>query len=822
MKLTHDITLELATGRSRKETNWKNKEMLWSALVEKLSVTHRTAETLAEYNAAKKTRQDEIKDIGGFVGGYLSSGRRKSGNVVHRQLITLDLDFAKPGFWDSFTLLFDCAACMYSTHKHSPEAPRLRLIIPLDRPVYADEYVAISRRVAGQLGIDLFDHTTFEPVRLMYWPSTAKDAEFLFEYQDGPFLNADSILNTYHNWADSSGWPVAAQESAVVNRAIKKQGDPLEKPGIVGAWCRTYSIHEVIEAYLADVYEATADPNRYTYKEGSTAGGLVVYEDKYAYSHHGTDPISGKLCNAFDLVRLHKYGLKDEDTGTEKASTDAMYKLASDDTEVSKLMLRERLDTVQADFAEVELEEGEQANDDWAGDLEKDKNGFKSTINNAVLILKNDPGLKKRIGFNGFSQLETVLKDLPWRKRREGGHEFNDADESSLRHYLETSYGISGKEKINDALSVVIHQNVFHPVKDYFKSLQPWDGTPRVDTLFIDYMGAEDSEYVRAVTRKILVAAVARIYDPGVKFDNMPVLVGAQGIGKSTILDRLGMEWFTDSFNFHMLKGDSKRGEEQIQGAWLVEVGELAGIGKADLEIAKSFLARREDKYRAAYGKRTKKYPRQCVFIGTTNNEDFLRDPTGNRRFWPIVTSPTEAQKDVFKDLHPGEVGQVWAEALALYKKGEPLFLSKELNDIAIEVQEAHTEVDERAGMILNYLDTLLPENWSSLGIWERRNWINSAGEDDLLGEGTVQRTVTCAAEIWIELFGGTIKDVTRNNTKFIVDVLRKAAGWAPTKSNRKFDSCGLQRAFERINRGPFKINTKRQSDPENDKHDKQ
>ena len=289
IQLQHDGRIDIATGRNRKEANWKNREALWSELVNKLSVTHRTAETYNEYISSKKPRQDEIKDIGGFVGGLLVGGRRKQGSVGHRQLITLDVDFATQGMWDVFTLLYPNAAAMYSTHKHKPENPRLRLILPLDRPVMADEYVAISRRIAGSLGIDNFDHTTFEPARLMYWPSTAKDAEYLFEYQDGPWLSADEVLATYHDWRDSSEWPVSERYNTIINAAIKKQGDPLEKPGIIGAWCRTYSIEEVIEKYLADVYLPCDVPGRYTYKEGSTSAGLVIYEDRYTYSHHGTD-----------------------------------------------------------------------------------------------------------------------------------------------------------------------------------------------------------------------------------------------------------------------------------------------------------------------------------------------------------------------------------------------------------------------------------------------------------------------------------------------------------------------------------------------------
>ncbi|WP_217902234.1 hypothetical protein [Siphonobacter sp. BAB-5385] len=310
--------IDIAIGKHRNDEVWKNKSVEWSEFVERCSKTHRTAEKLAVYLAAPKTRQDEIKDVGAFVGGYLANGRRKKDTVTHRQLITLDADFASTDLWSDFCLAYRCAAVVYSTHKHTPAKPRLRLIIPLDRPVSQDEFEAISRRVAGSLGIDQFDHTTYQVNRLMYWPSTSADGEFVFHEQQGEFLEADSILSQYHNWQDTSEWPVSDSETAAIKTGIKRQGDPTEKEGVIGAFCRIYGIHEAIETFLSDVYEPCGIDNRYTYTGGTTAAGVIVYEDKWAYSHHGTDPTSGKLCNAFDLVRIHKFGYQDE---SKKADT---------------------------------------------------------------------------------------------------------------------------------------------------------------------------------------------------------------------------------------------------------------------------------------------------------------------------------------------------------------------------------------------------------------------------------------------------------------------------------------------------------------------
>lgn len=796
IQIRHNGTFDIAIGKHRRETNWKNREWSWQQLLEKLSQTHRTAETYTEYLAGKKARQDEIKDIGGFVGGYLTSGRRLAGSVVHRQLVTLDLDFAEATFWDDFTLLYGNAAAIYTTHKHSPSAPRYRLILPLDRPVMADEYMAIARRIAGNLGIDYFDTTTFQPSRLMYWPSTAKDGDFFFDYQDGEWLSADEVLNSYHDWRDASEWPVSVQEGEVIHKAIKKQGDPLEKPGVVGAFCRTYNIHEAIEAFLADAYEACDVENRYTFKEGSTAAGLVVYDDKYAYSHHGTDPVSGKLCNAFDLVRLHRFGLKDEDAREDTAvnklpSFLAMQDLALEDPKVKKQRSAELFNSAQSDFNEDPETEEEEDNGEWHTQLSIDKKGnFLSTIDNIVTIIKNDPKLKDRLFLNEFEGRLTVKKDLPWRKVTPQTRDFTDDDADCLAHYLETKK--MPFTYVQKALARIRNDFRFHPIRDYLDRLR-WDGEERLDQLFIDYLGAEDSAYTRAVARKTLVAAVARVYEPGIKFDTVLTFVGKEGIGKSTLIARLARQWFSDCL------GDihTKEGMESLRGVWIMEIAELATFRKADQEAIKRFITSTEDVYRPAYGRQLVRYPRQCIFFATTNKHDFLNGGQGNRRFWPVDTHIQQPTKEAYTDLSDEEVDQLWAEAVTYYRQGESLVLSEELRQTAQDIRETHSELDERQGTIENYLEMLLPEDWEERNIYKRREFIS--GVDELSGEGTVERTHVCVAEIWCEVLGGLQKDMTSQNTKYIHDIMKKRKEWEPLKTSRRFSIYGTQRGYSRV-----------------------
>jgi predicted P-loop ATPase len=364
-----------------------------------------------------------------------------------------------------------------------------------------------------------------------------------------------------------------------------------------------------------------------------------------------------------------------------------------------------------------------------------------------------------------------------------------DRDADNMEHYIEHSYGIS-TGKIDKALSVIYERHKFHPVRDYLDTLQ-WDGTERVDLLFIDYMGAEDSAYVRAVTRKTLVAAVARVMQPGVKFDNMTVFVGQQGIGKSSLIALLGRKWYSDSFT--TMQG--KEAYEQLQGVWIVEVAELSGMKKQEVETVKHYISKREDRYRVAYGKRVENFPRQCVFFGSTNKTDFLRDPTGNRRFWPIRTGVPE--RNVWKDLTKQEVDQIWAEAVLLYEQGETLYLPKELESEAQSVQEQHSERDDRAGIIERYLEKLLPTDWEERDMYKRREYYQS--DDELGAAGTIKRTRVCAAEIWVEAFGQKIGDMQAHNIRFIHDVMRTLDNWAPFKYKAKFKLYGVQRGYYRV-----------------------
>lgn len=784
--------MKLSIGNSRMDKKWNLVDMELSEFRDRISQTRRTAETVEQYRKMGKARQDSIKDVGGFVLGTLKGGRRKKNCVLTRSGLSLDMDYATADVIDQLEMFFSFRCFVYSTHKHTPEKPRLRLIIPLAREVTPDEYCAVSRKVADEIGIEMFDDTTYEPSRLMYWPSTSSDGEFVFQDIEGALLDPDAILSKYHDWHNTAEWPVSNRQQTIVNRDIKKQADPLEKQGMVGAFCRTYSITDAIDLFLPDVYKRSAMPGRYDYIPADSHAGVVIYEDRFAYSHHATDPACGKLMNAFDVVRIHKFGAldakADEDTDPAKLpSFKAMQDFALKDEQVKMQLAKERVAAAQTDF---EAED----DDSWQKALELDKQGkVKDTLTNIALIIRHDPQLKG-IVYNEFKSMVDVTGDLPWKQVKPG---WGDTDISCAKLYFERVYGIWSPTKFKDALlAVVSAERLYHPIKEYFETLE-WDGTERLDTLLIDYLGAEDTQYVRSVTRKTLTAAVARVYEPGIKFDSILVLNGPQGIGKSTLFALLGKQWYSDSLSISDMK--DKTAAEKLQGYWILELGELAGIKKVDVETVKSFVTRTDDKFRQSYGVAVESHPRSCIIVGSTNSEGgFLRDITGNRRFWPVHVTGSGKH-------HPWElqdVDQIWAEAIERYRAGEELYLKGRVAADAYAMQQDAMESDDREGVISDYLETLLPANWDGMDLFQRRSFLGGSEFDGAPTAGTVRREKVCIMEIWCECFGKERQNLKRSDSYEVESILLKVGGWEPIKGLKsgktRFPLYGPQKTFVR------------------------
>ena len=797
----HDKDLNISIGSSRWSTSWPTSVMKWSEFCERLKVPFRGTETLGEFLKMTKAEQDNLKDVGGFVGGVIEGERRKVGNVKSRDLVTLDLDNIPSGKTEeilSMVGMLGCAAVVYSTRKHRQAAPRIRVIIPTDRTMAIEEYEPVCRRVAKLIGIDWCDPTTFELNRLMFWPSASKDGEYIYRVWDGDFLRADSVLKMYGDWRDASQWPTAEGEKAVRKQALAKQQDPTTKDGVIGAFCRTYTIREAMEAFLPGIYTQAQSEDRYTYTGGSTSGGAIIYDgDRWMYSHHATDPCGGQLVNAFDMVRLHLFGDRDDEAkpGTPTSrlpSFRLMQDLALKDRKVSKLVAKERQEEANEAFAGIDLSavadtpEG----DDWKEHLTVTKSGtYAKTINNLVLILSHDPNLKDRIVTDEFAGCGLAVGALPW-NAEEKRRRWTDTDDAGALWYMETYYGIPSKDKLFSALAIVGGWHRINEVRDYLLGLK-WDGTKRLDTLFIDYLGADDNVYVRAAARKSMAAAVARAVVGGVKYDYMPILVGPQGIGKSTLLATIGKGWFSDSLTTFA----GKEAAEMLQGTWINEIGELNAMNKSETSAIKQFLSKRKDIYRAAYGRRTEEHPRRCVFFGTSNDQEFLKDYTGNRRFWPIDVGLSDPKKSVFYDL-PGQVDQIWAEAVMYWRTGEELYLTGETERLAQESQDEHREASGWEGLIIDFLETRVPFGWDKMGVSERKMFLNGNAKTE---EPLCPINKVCILEIWVECLGGGQQYLKPLDRTKIGNIMARMPGWERIKTTARFGPYGVQKGFKKV-----------------------
>ncbi|MGN7457877.1 VapE domain-containing protein [Paenibacillus pasadenensis] len=780
-----DIELDISFGKHRADVSWKPEYLTWAEFVERLQRVRRTAETMAQYDKMSNAERGKVKDGPAFVGGLVRGGRRKKENVDTRSLITLDIDRADDSFLFSVELVLGGTAyAIYSTHSHRPAAPKYRLIAPCSRPLSPDEYAAVARKLAEQIGMEYMDKTTFDVHRLMYLPSCSKDAEPELHLADGGLLDVDAVLAMYADWRDVMAWPRHAGDKAPA-LAAKRAQDPREKQGTIGLFCRTFTIEEGIDTFLADVYSPGSMPNRYTYAGGSSANGLEIYpEQDLAFSHQDSDPAAdGRTYNLFDLVRVHKFGqlderVKEHTPDAKKPSHLAMEHFVAARPEIKRAKMaeiQEAFGDIDAEPATDDLEPDE--DDAWVEQLETHhKTGVPlPTAGNAELILSH--GVWRGVlAYDAFGNSEVVRRALPWRERERAGRAYEPwlgADDKRLQHWFSKAYAINSGKTIQNAFTEVVHRNTFHPIKSYIEAGR-WDGVPRAERLFVAYLGAADTHYVRQATRKMLLAAVTRLYRPGCKFDQMLVLVGPQGAGKSSLLAKLGREWFSDSLRTF----ENKEAGEHLQSGWIFEIGELSALKRAEVEEVKAFLSKTEDRYRVAYDRQVSEFPRKCVFFGTTNTREFLRDATGNRRFWPIEVLPERAELSHWDHLGDDEVSQIWAEVVSWYRAGEALELDSDARMEAERQQAAHMEHDPREGMILEWLET---------------------EESDEMDRPSGQRQRVCAAQIWVECLGKHRGDMRAWEGKEIMDILRKASGWVERKGKAKMPVYGVQRVFERL-----------------------
>lgn len=778
----------IAYGNSRQAKTWTNKTTSFDDLKARLKTPIRTTETVEEYSKMAKSARDAAKDHGGFVGGSLIGGRRKIDTVEKRSMVALDGDRITPEFLDNYENLCPYTSALYTTHSSTPDNPRVRLVFPLTRDVAPEEYVAVARYLAQSLNIEYFDECSYQPNQLMYWPSCPSNGTFVFKETDGGWLDPDVILSAHPEWQDPTRLPTSSTESKANTTKQKKVQDPLSKSGVVGLFNRTYyPITKALETFLSDVYEPTTNPERWHLIESNSMAGVEIKEDKFVYSHHAKDPAYLQLCNAFDIVRIHRFGSLDE-----KKSFSAMCDFAMQQDDVKLAASEERMKDAQSDFTDAGDE-----NNDWKKKLKYMSRStlLQNTVYNLNLILANDPDFQN-FAFNEMANRIQVTGPLPW-DRPEGNEFWRDADTAQLKSIIDIRYLPFSSRNYDVSFTKTADDRHFHPIRDYLDSLPEWDGIERVEDLFIRYLLADDTEYVRTVTRKTFAAAVARIYEPGTKFDCVPVLDGDQGIGKSSIVkDLVTSDYYSETLSLTDM--DDKSGAEKLQGFWVVEIGELAGMKKADIEKVKAFLSTSDDKYRPSYGKVVESHPRQCVIIATVNGErGYLRDITGNRRFW-IIKCHQKKQRKAW-NFDENYRAQFWAEAKQIWKAGEKLYLEGDVLEAAEKEQRGAMEADERVGMVEEYLNTPVPANWDDMDLYARKNFLQGSefGNPDH-GELHLRNEIS-NAEIWCECFNKNLPELKSSDSYLIAALMTQVDGWERTNDRKKQAFYGRQRLYRRI-----------------------
>lgn len=770
----------LSVAGSSASLKWTTVKYTWSDFLERLNRDIRSTETMRDFDRLDRTARANLKDVGGYMAGELSGARRLKSAVLSRSMITLDVDYADSLFPLEFDTRFPgVAAVIYNTRSDREKSRRFRVVVPFSEEVQdAAQYEAAARKMAELLGIDLFDPTTFQAERMMYWQSLSSDQPKVFEVFEGEPISAEYLLSLYGNneeWRDIRNWAFKSDQEketrAIVSKAMAQ--NPREKAGLVGAFCRAYSVPEAIEKYLSDVYEIAPGNDRYTYKAGHSVGGMIVFDDLFCLSYHSTDPIAdGHAYNAYDLVRVHKFGhLGKED------STKEMNKLVCADKECVKDMVTPdaNLDDFD-DYGDAVKSDSTEEVTELVWDLDG-KGNKQVTVNNFVNAFKSDPLLNGLLAYDMLKETIVFTRPSFTAKGSKKGDLVSDTDISIIKGRIERMHGIYNDAKLNDAIEQVSSDNAFHPIKMYLESLT-WDGVPRIDTFLVEYMGAEDNAYTREAFRKMLLAAVTRIYEPGRKFDTALVFYSEQGVGKSTLIQRLSKGWFNDSLT--NLSG--KESYEAIQFAWLVELAELSALRKSDVEAVKNFISKREDTYRGAYARRVKTHKRQCVFFGSTNDDEFLKDATGNRRFFPVEVKRTRKTRLIFEPEFDAIVDQLWAEAMEGYMLGEALTLSDEAEAIASGTREEFTERTPIQGLIEEYLDRLFPADYEDRFLAQRLDFLNG----DLGEEGTETKNSFSLIELWTEALGRRKDEYTVVNARELSNAVKALKGWKRDKQARQ------------------------------------
>lgn len=770
-----DITLAIATAPKRDSKTWKNETITWDQFLEWCQAP------------------DNKKEAGNYVFGRLNGTRRTKRTIEARSAVTLDVDFPSAGFLVDVRLL-DLHLVWHTTYSATPEEPRYRLVIPLDREVNPFEYEAAARAVMDMLGTEQFDPGSVQPERYMFRPAAQRADWYEWEEVNGRTATASELI---------AAAPLTLEDIPLGKPPRWKQS-PFEMKGIIGEFNRAHQdLDELIETYDLP-YDKVGD-SRWTLHGAASAAGVGQVRAGLWFSHHANDPAYGQACSAFDLVRLHHFQDLDENSkeGTPVNRLPSHLRML-EAAEIDPATMNERWSDMQADFGgsgspapapatpaapASAQSQPRNAQSDWRTNLAVNRAGaVTDTLANWDLIRANDPAFKV-ICWNAMTRAVEVTDDLPWRTREAHSATWTNIDDSSMMIHLERHY--RGLRVAQYRVTSFIHDhasaNVVNPVKDWLVGLK-WDGTERLEECL---PGVRSTTFTRMVARKSLVAAVARMMQPGVKWDHSLILYGPEGLGKSFWIDKMSRGWTATLGDLR-----SKDTLITLDRSWIVVADEGHSLKKSDADVLKEFLTRGNDVWRAPYETQATDHPRRCVVWGTTNDDVFLRNAEGNRRFL-IVHCEDRVDFDL---LTPEYVDQVWAEAYHLWMNGEALFLDLDEQELAGEERERFTEDDAQAGSIEEYLETPVPGDWDYMSPASRAQHYLDAQAD--MASGSDQIQVVCATQIWREALGEP-RHPRKIDLQMIHESMKNVGGWRKRKGRTRIKGYGPQMVYERFDPTP-------------------
>jgi predicted P-loop ATPase len=771
-----DPSYPAAFGSGKNTAHWKPATVTWSEIIGWM--------------------QDpkDSKDVGGYVFADLvsrrkihaSTGKECSGGY-HRDnksietrsaLIVLDVDAADPGFEVVVEMLLaGHAYVLHTTYSSTPDDPRYRLIVQADREMTVVEYGQAAESLAQRLPGATVDRRSFAAAQFMYFPAEQRPGWFEYWVGAGEPLEVDDLLATLE-FVDAEDVPAPG----------RNKRNPFEIDGPVGAFNRVYADWDLLFETFDLPYESVTE-GRWRLKGSSHDGGLTLFSDGLVQSFHANDPAFGTQ-NAFDLVRLHRYLELDEAAKPGTPVNRLPSHLAMvDEAMADEGVVRELFNDAAAAFADSpDAGDSDDPDDDsWKLNLNWNRQGKLSgaELHNWDILRRHDP-IFRRLRYNDMtSTVEWLPGELPWREVLEEV-EVTDEDRTEFHDYLIRTYRFDSipRELFDRRVDAKARANSYYPVRDYLDGLM-WDGVPRLEECL---PGVTPTDYTRWVARKCLVAAVARVYEPGCFWDHTLVLYGDEGVGKSKWISRMSSGW---SANLPS-KIDGADAMMVMQRSWIVVSDEGHAMKRSDFEALKDFLTRTEDTFRRPYARQPLTFKRRAVVWSTTNDETFLRNEVGNRRFL-VVRCEGSVDFDVM-DQH--YVDQVWAEAVDIYRSGaEDLFVSREQGEQAALERSHFTEEDVLAGVVVEYLGRLVPDNWDWMDRHERVRWM---ADREFNPPGTEPITRVCSAELFEIAFGRRLGDDKPGEIPRLTNIMKRLDDWAAEGVSINSGGYGPQLMFVR------------------------